>query len=85
MLQGMKDTPWDFCNNLLQGEEVISYLFSQDLIQAMKYELYLTKLKRGYDFNWDYFVKTGSTTLAHPPGEPGTGGEIISVALIDGD
>lgn len=51
----------------------------------MKYELYLTKLKRGYDFNWDYSDKTGSTTLAHPPGDPGTRGEIISVALIDGD
>ncbi|KAK4832035.1 hypothetical protein QYF61_020550 [Mycteria americana] len=49
-----------------------------DLTQAMKYELYLTKLKRGYDFNWDYSDKTGSTTLAHSPGDPGTGGEIIS-------
>ena len=44
----------------------------------MKYELYLTKLKRVYDFNWDYSDKTGSTILAHPPGHPGTGGEIDS-------
>lgn len=33
----------------------------------------------------DYSDKTGLTTLVHPPGDPGTGGEIISVALIDGD
>jgi len=51
----------------------------------MKHELYLTKIKRGYDFNWNYSDKTGSTTPAHPPGDPGTRGDISSVALTDGD
>lgn len=54
-------------------------------VQAMKYKLYLTKLQRGYEFNWDYSDKSGSTTLAHPAGDPGTGVESIPVALIDED
>lgn len=51
----------------------------------MKYELHLTKLKDGYDFNWDCSDKTGSTTLAHPPQDPDTEEDIISVTLINGD
>lgn len=47
----------EFCNNLLWGEGYISYLFREELIQAMKYELYQTKLKRGCDFNCDYLTR----------------------------
>lgn len=53
----MGDTTWDFCNNLLCAEGCISYLFREELIQAMKYELYQTKLKTGYNFNCDYLTR----------------------------
>lgn len=49
----------------------------------MRYELYLTKLKNGCDLNWDYSDETGLTTLTYPSGDPGTKGDIISVASID--
>lgn len=51
----------------------------------MRYELYLTKLKKGCDLNWDYSDKIVLTTLAYLSGDPGTRGKIISVASIDGN
>lgn len=51
----------------------------------MRYELYLTKLKKGCDLNWDYSDKTGLTTLTYPSRDPGTRGKIFSVASADGN
>lgn len=51
----------------------------------MRYELYLTKLKKGCDLNWDYSDKTVLTTLTYPSRDPGTRGKIFSVASADGN